>query len=202
MSASSMDRIREAILAKVEAEAQQVIGDAERKSQQEIEKARKLHDIRVEEKKRETLQEAEQEGARVVAQASIKAHQNLSAAKADAVAKIVDGVKKSLAEIPADKGFSPSLIAEALDGLGGGKGRVYVPHRDVKKARALIKGDKKLADRIVEVRELDSMGGVVTEDVEGKVRIDNTFETRLEMLLPKLLPEISEELFKGRRGES
>ncbi|GAI00113.1 unnamed protein product, partial [marine sediment metagenome] len=33
------------------------------------------------------------------------------------------------------------------------------------------------------------------EDIDGRTRIDNTYETRLEMLLPRLLPEISKELF-------
>jgi vacuolar-type H+-ATPase subunit E/Vma4 len=41
------------------------------------------------------------------------------------------------------------------------------------------------------------LGGVIAEDVEGKLRIDNTYETRLEMLLPKLLPKISKELFEA-----
>ena len=35
------------------------------------------------------------------------------------------------------------------------------------------------------------------EDTDGKIRIDNTYDTRLEMLLPRLLPEIGKELFQG-----
>jgi vacuolar-type H+-ATPase subunit E/Vma4 len=42
------------------------------------------------------------------------------------------------------------------------------------------------------------MGGVIAEDVEGKLRIDNTYETRLGTLLPKLLPEISKKLFEAQ----
>ncbi len=40
------------------------------------------------------------------------------------------------------------------------------------------------------------LGGVIAENIDGKLRIDNTYETRLEMLLPKLLPEISKVLFE------
>jgi vacuolar-type H+-ATPase subunit E/Vma4 len=54
-----------------------------------------------------------------------------------------------------------------------------------------------LSAKILEVREVDRLGGVIAEDAEGKLRIDNTYETRLEMALPKLLPKISEELFKA-----
>jgi len=35
----------------------------------------------------------------------------------------------------------------------------------------------------------------MVEDIAGKIRIDNTYDTRLEMLLPRLLPEIGKELF-------
>jgi|GEM_PF-467932 len=202
MPATGMDKIREAILAKVEAEARDIVGEAEARAQEEIERAKKQREIRLQEEKRKTLEDAEREGARIIAQASITARQNLSGAKADAIARIVSGVKNKLAETSADESFSPSLIAEAIDGLGGKRGELYVPPRHAERARALIKGDKKLAAKIEEVKELDCMGGAIAEDVEGKLRIDNTFETRLDMLLPRLLPEISRDLFKRYRDES
>ena len=61
--------------------------------------------------------------------------------------------------------------------------------------KKLVEKDKELAGKIVEIREHHGMGGVIVEDIDGKVRIDNTYETRLEMLLPRLLPEIGKELF-------
>jgi vacuolar-type H+-ATPase subunit E/Vma4 len=63
--------------------------------------------------------------------------------------------------------------------------------------KKFLEADKELAGKIVEIREYNCLGGVIAEDVEGKLRIDNTYETRLEMLLPQLLPKISEELFKA-----
>jgi vacuolar-type H+-ATPase subunit E/Vma4 len=61
--------------------------------------------------------------------------------------------------------------------------------------RKLMEKDKELAGKIEEIKEHGSMGGVIFEDLDGKVRIDNTYETRLEMLLPKLLPEVGKDLF-------
>jgi len=52
-----------------------------------------------------------------------------------------------------------------------------------------------LASRIAEIKGLDCAGGAVAESTDGKVSIDNTYETRLEMLLPQIVPEISRELF-------
>jgi len=61
----------------------------------------------------------------------------------------------------------------------------------------LVGKDKELAAKVAEIKEHSASGGVIIEDVEGRVRIDNTYETRLEMLLPRLLPEIGKELFGG-----
>jgi len=45
------------------------------------------------------------------------------------------------------------------------------------------------------VGEIDCLGGILAEDAQGKVSIDNTYDTRLEMLLNKVLPEIGQKLF-------
>jgi vacuolar-type H+-ATPase subunit E/Vma4 len=47
----------------------------------------------------------------------------------------------------------------------------------------------------MEIKEFDCTGGVIAESIEGKFSLDNTYDTRLEMLLPRILPEISQELF-------
>lgn len=199
MSATGMDKIREAILAKVEAEAGDIVKEAEEKAQEEIERAKKQRETKLEEKKRKMLEDAVEEAARVTAQASIRARQELLRTKSDIIARIIEGVKKTLASISSDESHLPSLIKEAMDGLGGAKGRIYVPPKDVSSVERFLEGDKELASRIMEVIEFDCTGGVIAEDIEGKRRIDNTYETRLEMLLPKLLPEIDRQLFKGDR---
>lgn len=199
MSATGMDKIREAILAKVEAEAGDIVKEAEGKAQEEIEKAKKQRETKLEEKKCQMLEEAEEEAARVVAQASIRARQELLRTKSDIIARIIEAVKKTLAGISSDESHLPSLIKEAMDGLGEAKGRIYVPPKDVSSVEKFLEGDKELASRIIEVIEFNCTGGVIAEDIEGKRSIDNTYETRLEMLLPKLLPEINRQLFKGDR---
>jgi vacuolar-type H+-ATPase subunit E/Vma4 len=72
-----------------------------------------------------------------------------------------------------------------------------VSSKDLAAARKLVEKDKELAGRITEVKEHGNLGGVIIEDMGGRVRIDNTYETRLEMLLPRLLPEVGKELFGG-----
>ncbi len=190
-----MEKISEAILSKVKVDAENIIKEAEGKAREEVEKAKKQREIKLEEEKRKKLEEAEEEAARIIAQASIRSRQKLSSAKADVIAKVLDRVKQELSRLSSDEIHVLNLVREAVDGLGRSKSRIYVSPKDVSMVRRALEGDTKLASKIVEVKRGDFLGGVIAEDIEGKIRIDNTYETRLEMLLPRLLPEISKELF-------
>ena len=192
-----MERISEAVVSKVKLDAQSIIKEAEDKAKEEIEKAKRQREVRFEEEKGRMLGAAEEEVARILAQSSIKARQQLSSAKADTIAKIIDGARKELSRISSDESYFLNLIREAMEGLGVDKGRIYVSPKDVSTVKKFLEADKELSGKILEVRESNCLGGVIAEDVEGKLRIDNTYETRLEMLLPKVLPKISKELFEA-----
>jgi V/A-type H+-transporting ATPase subunit E len=192
-----MEKISEAVVSKVKLDAQNLIKEAEKKAREELEKAKKQREAQFEEEKERMLGEAEEEAARILAQASIKARQQLSSAKADTIAKIIDGARKKLSQISNDESYLLNLIKEAVEGLDVEKARIYVSPKDVSPVKKLLKADKEFSGKIVEIRESNCLGGVIAEDVEEKLRIDNTYETRLDMLLPKLLPEISKELFEA-----
>lgn len=190
-----MEKIGEAILDKVRAEAENIIKEAKDKAGKEIEQAKRQQVAKLEEEKGKILQEAREEAVRIAAQASVKARQESSKAKADVINEMLSRVKKELSGISSDKSSLMGLIMEATDVLGIDKGRVYVSPKDISTVQKLLEKDRKLASKIVEIREYDCLGGVIVEDIDGRTRIDNTYETRLEMLLPRLLPEISKELF-------
>jgi len=190
-----MEKIGEAILDKVRAEAESIIKEAKKRAEQEIEQAKTQQAAKLEEEKGKILQEAREEASRIAAQALVKARQESSKAKADVINEMLSRVKKELSGISSDKSSLMDLIKEATDVLGIDKGRVYVSPKDITTVQKLLEKDKWLASKIVEVKEYDCLGGVIVEDIDGRTRIDNTYETRLEMLLPRLLPEISKELF-------
>ena len=192
-----MDKIKRAVISKVEMEASDITNKAKEKAYEEIEKAKRQREAKFEEERRRILAEAEEEAVRFLAQASIKARQKLSSAKTDIIAKIVGEAREELARISGDESHFLNLIKEAVEGLGVDKARIYVSPKDVSTAKKLLEADKEFSGKILEVRESNFLGGVIAEDVEGKLRINNTYEIRLEMLLPKLLPEISKELFEA-----
>ena len=192
---TGMEKIGEAILDKVKTEAKGIVKEAEGKARQEIEQAKKQQIARLEEEKGRMLRQAGEEATRIAAQATVHARQELSRAKADVINEITSRVRKELAAASSSEGSLANLLKEAAAPLGTAKGRVYLSAKDVGGVKKLLAKDKELAARIAEVKEYDCSGGVIVEDIDGKIRIDDTYETRLEMLLPRLLPEIGRELF-------
>lgn len=190
-----MEKISEAVIARVNEEALAITGEAEEKAREEIGRARKRWEMKTGEEKARILESAEEEVARIHAKSSIEARQQISAQKASVITRIIDMAESRLSAFTADERCLSKLLAESLGGLGEEKARIYVSPKDVATVQKLLESDKELAGRIVEVRELNCLGGIVAEDIDGKLRIDNTYGTRLEMLLPQLLPEISKELF-------
>lgn len=190
-----MEKLRDAVLSKVRAEAESIIKEAEARAREEVERARRQREARFEEEKGRMLEAAKEEAARILAQASIKARQRVSGAKAEAIARIIDSAREQLSRISSDTADISKLVKEAIEGLGVDRARIYVAPKNVRTIKECLEASDSLSGRIVEVREINCLGGVIAEDIEGKLRIDNTYETRLEMLLPKVLPEISKELF-------
>lgn len=192
-----MEKISEAILVKVQAEAEDIIKAAEERARAIIEEAKKQREVKFEVEKNRLMEGAKAEASRILAQAFIKARQELSAAKVKLIDDIIDGAWKTLTTSALDENSVLHLIKEAAGALGVAQARVYVSTKDVEVVEKLIQADQELARRIKEVKELDCAGGAVLESMDGKIRIDNTYEARLEMLLPKLMPEISKSLFQG-----
>jgi len=189
-----MERISEAILDKVKKEARGIVREAEKKGKREIEKARERRERRLAEESGKMIQRAEMEATRIRSQASIAARQELLGAKTGVLDEIISRVKKAVSDVSSDGGLL-SLIGEAVSGLGVDEVKIYVSSRDVATVNRLLKSDKELGPRVKEVRKINCTGGAVAESPDGRLRIDNTYDTRIEMLLPRILPEINKELF-------
>jgi len=190
-----MEKISEAILDKVKAEAEGIIVEAEKQARQTLAEAESQKAARWEEEKARVLQEAAESAARIEARSQAEARQELSKAKTEVINEIISGVKKKLGSVTADAGSLAGLIKEAVATLNVDKIRIYASPKDAAVVRKLVEKDKALATRVAEVKEQDLGGGVIVEDVNGKIRIDSTYDTRLEMLLPRLLPEVGKEIF-------
>ncbi|MCK5430781.1 MAG: hypothetical protein KAI94_14980 [Anaerolineales bacterium] len=194
---AGMDKISDAILDKVKAEADVMIKDAESRAADDVAASRKSKAYRIEKEKTRLVEAAKAEASRVLARSSIKSRQQLLSAKSDIIEDVTEKVKKAVAASKSSEKTLLTLIKEAVVGITSRKAILYVSKSDVAIAQKAVASDKKLADMVTEVKEMECSGGVIIEDAEGKTRIDNTFDTRLGILLPKLMPEVSAELFEN-----
>jgi vacuolar-type H+-ATPase subunit E/Vma4 len=190
-----MERLNSAILEKVSANAKAIVKEAEERAEQRIKAAQEQQRARFEEQKSKLLNEANAEAIRILAQAAIKGRQETLTAKTAVVNEVIDRANKQLASLAGNERVLANLIKEGIAILGADKVRAYVSSKDLTAMQKLVREDKELTRAVTEIRGQDCRGGVIIEDAEGKNRIDNTFETRLEMLLPRLLPEIGKGLF-------
>jgi vacuolar-type H+-ATPase subunit E/Vma4 len=190
-----MERLSSAILEKVNANAKAIVKEAEERAEQRIKAAQEQQRAKFEQQKRKLLNEANAEAIKILAQAAIKGRQETLAAKTAVVNEVIDRANKQLASLAGNERVLANLTKEGIALLGADTVRVYVAARDMAAMQKLVEEDKDFAKRGIEVKQQDSLGGVIVEDMEGKNRIDNTFDSRREMLLPKLLPQIEKELF-------
>jgi len=190
-----MEKLSEAILEKVKTEADEIIRQAESTAKERLVKAREQQDTRYEEEKARITEEAESEASRIRAQTSINVRREILTAKNEVVEKIVSGLKEKLADLPDNDELTVNLIKEGIQVIGTNEVEVYVAPGHTDSVKNLVQKDSGLSAVIREYKETRCIGGAVIEDIERGFSIDNTFDTRIETLLPQLLPEISKELF-------
>lgn len=190
------DEIRNAILNKAKEEAGKILSNAEIKAREVIEKAEEQKELRFTEEKKKAISEAYREGSKILAQASLKYRQVKLKEKDAVINEIIKRVKNELSQDINDKKLFVRLIQEAIDALEKeDKVRLFVSPKDLNIIREVIEENSRLKEKITEVNEIDCMGGILIEAIDGMVSINNTFDTRLEMLMPKILPKIGKKLF-------
>jgi V/A-type H+-transporting ATPase subunit E len=191
-----IDKIREAILNRAKEDAARITEEARVKAKGLIEEAKKRRELELETTKKKILSAAHREGSKILAQASMKARQEILREKGEVIDEILERVKHKLRHHKSDKESLTHLIKETIDTFETRtKVKLFVTSKDLGVVREILREDSQLKERVMDVREIDGLGGVSAEDEEGRVRVDNSFDTRLETLMGKILPEIGKELF-------
>jgi len=190
------NNIREAILKKAKGEADQILADAERKVQDMIAQSNEQKKQLFEDEKKKIIINAQRESAKILAQASLKERQTILIEKDAVIKDILAQVKEKLVGSAMETETIGTLLKEALDALETtDKIRLLVAPKDVASVQAFVEGHDALKEQIAEVKEKELLGGVMAETLDGMISIDNTYTMRLDMLIPKILPEIGKTLF-------
>jgi len=190
------NKIRAAILKEAQGEVEEIIANARVKAEELMTNAKEQKKKRFEEEKNRVISEARREASRILAQSSLKARQEVLKEKDDVINEIISRAKKDLLGKAMDETVLIYLIGETVQAFETeDKLRLLVSPGDIAVARKVVKENDSLKEQIAEIVEFDCLGGVMAESMDGMVSIDNTFDMRLEMLTPKILPRISRELF-------
>ncbi|MCK9275717.1 MAG: V-type ATP synthase subunit E [Syntrophales bacterium] len=190
------DDIRNAILKKAKGEADQIIAEAESKIHAMISQAKEQKRQLFEEEKKKKLENAQRESARILAQAALQERQTILREKDSILREILNEVRNKLAASQMDNGNIELLLKETLLAFETkDKIRVLVAPKDLESVQSFIAQDATFKEQIVEVKEKSILGGVMAETLDGMISIDNTFDMRLDMLIPKIMPEIGKTLF-------
>ena len=190
------NKIRAAILKKAHGEAEEIISNARVKAGELITAAKEKKAKRFEEEKSQVISKARREASRILAQSSLKARQAILKEKDDVINEILRRVKEDLAGKAMDESVLIHLIGETVQAFETeNKLKLLVSPKDIAVARKVVEENDNLKEQIAQIVEFECLGGVMAESMDGMVSIDNTFDMRLEMLTPKILPRIGRELF-------
>ncbi len=198
----------ELIIQEINREAEQkiqyILSEAREEAEKLKEEARKRAEARAEWILRKAKTQAEIEKQRIIANAKLEVRKRKLAVQEEYIRRVIEELKNRLANLP-DEEYFPILVeltAKAVDELGTDSVVLRSNERTLKLiVERLSDFKEKLAGRLgkqVEVtigEPVQTIGGVIVESPDGSVRVDNTFEARIERFESELRAAIAKTLF-------
>ncbi|MBP1911821.1 V-type ATP synthase subunit E [Thermococcus stetteri] len=198
----------ELIIQEINREAEQKIQYILREAQEEAEKIKEEARRRAEDKAqwilRKAKTQAEMEKQRAIASARLEVRKKRLALQEEMIRAVLSALKERLASLPTEDYFQTlvTLTAAALRELGIGSAVVRSNEETLKLiVERLPEFKKRIGEELgrgVEItvgEPISTIGGVLVESPDGSVRVDNTFEARIERLEADLRARIAKALF-------
>jgi V/A-type H+-transporting ATPase subunit E len=198
-----IEDLEAALIYRAEVLADEYLNGAERARGQIVEEASKTLRLREEREILSAKARAERLYRQRVQAAEIRLQEELDNLRWTLVQSVLEDVKSRLAQVAEDS----ELYLPLLKGyLARGAGAI---ERDDLVARVAARDLPRLAPRWGEIvketapgkrvtlapQPLETLGGVMLESADGRIRVDNTFEGRLERLQAEVHRAVSERLF-------
>ncbi|CAD5243228.1 V-type ATP synthase subunit E [Thermococcus camini] len=198
----------ELIIQEINREAEQkiqyILSEAQKEAEQIKEEARKRAEARAEWIMRKAQTQAEIERQRIVANARLEVRKKRLAVQEELIQEVITALRERLAELP-DEEYFPMLVDLAVQAVGELGSESVVVRSNERTLKLLSeRADefrKSLGERLgreIEVslgEPVGTIGGLVVETPDGAVRVDNTFEARIERFEGELRAEIAKALF-------
>lgn len=192
----------EELIQSMEADAQLRIQEVRNETRRDIEETQESARRQAQEIRERLLAEAER-------RIDVERHQRLYRAREEAKASLArvreeylrraaDLAGERLARLREGEGYPgvlERLTREALDALSEAGARVHVDPRDEASARAMM-GD--LPGELQLIADLNADGGAIVDSADGRIRVDNTFASRLARAGEVYRRELFDRLFGSR----
>ncbi|AHL23008.1 V-type ATP synthase subunit E [Thermococcus nautili] len=198
----------ELIIQEINREAEQkiqyILSEAKEEAEKLKEEARKRAEAKAEWILRKAKTQAEIEKQRIIANAKLEVRKKKLAVQEELIRSVIESLKERLSNLPEDEYF-PMLVeltVKAVEELGTDKVVVRSNERTLKLiVERLSEFREKLREALgkdVEVtvgEPIQTIGGILVESSDGTVRVDNTFESRIERFESDLRATIAKALF-------
>ncbi|NJD98789.1 V-type ATP synthase subunit E [Thermococcus sp. LS1] len=198
----------ELIIQEINREAEQkiqyILSEAQKEAEKIREEARKRAQARAEWILRKAQTQAEIEKQRIIANAKLEIRKKRLEVQEALIQEVITALRERLAELPEEEYF-PMLVdltLKAVEELGSDSVVVKSNEKTIELLRGRLEEFKKaLAEKLgrdVEVtlgEPITTIGGILVEIPDGTVRVDNTFEARIERFEGELRAAIAKALF-------
>lgn len=146
--------------------------------------------------------EAEQERQRILANAKLRERKAKLDAKEEVIKEAFSLAEEKLKEATSGKEYQAvlkNLLQEAVASLGSGTLVVMGRKEDAKHLKEVLPAVAKESGANLKLSNetINAAGGVIVKTEDGRVEVNNTFETRLARLRDDLRPAVSKILFEG-----
>ncbi len=192
-------RLQEKLVENAKKEAEEIIKKAEEEARKIIENARREYKEKAKSIREKILSDAKRRAEEIIVDAKIRARMILAEEKKNIVEQVFRRVEEIVKSSEFDRRESLyNLLKESISEIALSNIRIIVGKKDEKIVKELRKQlEKELGVKIVEVKVVDYVsGGVIVESLDGRVRINNTYEERLENARSKLAPLIVREVLE------
>ncbi len=198
----------ELIIQEINKEAEQkiqyLLSEAQKEAERIKAEARKRAEAKAEWILRKARTQAEIEKQRIIASARLEVRKKRLQVQEELIREVIEALRERLADLPEEEYFPMivDLTAKAAEELGSESIVVRSNEKTLNLlSEKLEEFRKELAEKLgreVEVslgEPVKTIGSVIVETPDGTVRVDNTFEARIERFESELRAEIAKALF-------
>jgi len=197
----SLEELRKSVIKKARLKAEKILENARKQAEELVESAKREYMERLRQRKEEIITQVREEESRKYTARISELNAELLKLKRELIEDIVKEATERIKNLSKTerKESIKRLLKDSLDsGIIGGSFRVKVIEHDLKLVKEAVKELGLQKDLIAaEIIPEEYLGGLIIENEDSSVAIDNTYRTRLERAIRIILGELNKEIFKG-----